>query len=88
MFNGQQFASGTVRFAPDDLFLLFTDGVLEVANARDEEFGLPALQTVMAANSGNPLSTALRAILNATDRHGHPTDDRSLLFIRALSSKP
>jgi sigma-B regulation protein RsbU (phosphoserine phosphatase) len=86
MFGGQQFESGTVEFAPDDLFLLFTDGVLEVANAADEEFGLPALQIVTAANSGKPLSAALHEILNATDRHGHPADDRSLLLVRALSS--
>ncbi len=84
MFGGQQFQSGTVQFARDDLFLLFTDGVLEVVNAADKEFGLPALQTVMAANCGNPLNANLQTILNATDRHGRSTDDRSLLFIRAL----
>ena len=84
MFGGRQFESGTAQCALDDLFPLFTDGVLEAANAADEEFGLPALQTVMAANSGNPLSADLQAILNATDRHGRSTDDRSPLFVRAL----
>jgi serine phosphatase RsbU (regulator of sigma subunit) len=39
-FGGEQFVSGSAQCAPDDLFLLLTDGVLEVANNKDEEFWL------------------------------------------------
>ena len=44
MFGGKPFVSGSVQFAPDDLFLLVTDGVLEVTNAEDEEFGLAGVK--------------------------------------------
>jgi hypothetical protein len=82
MFGGQRFVSESVQYAPGDLFLLFTDGLLEVTNAKDEEFGLAALKAVMSAHAGNPLNTTAQAVLDATDRHGHATDDRSLLLVR------
>jgi phosphoserine phosphatase RsbU/P len=60
MFSGQQFVSGSVQCAPDDLFLLLTDGVLEVTNDKDEEFGLAGVKTVISAHAGNPPSPTLR----------------------------
>jgi hypothetical protein len=82
MFGGEQFVSGSVQCAPDDLFLLFTDGVLEVTNAKDEEFGLARVKEVMSAHAGNPPSATLQAVLDATSRHGHATDDQSLLVVQ------
>ncbi len=82
MFGGQQFVSGSVPCAPDDLFLLVTDGVLEVTNARDEEFGLAGIKAVMAAHASNPPSAILEALLDATNRQGHAADDQSLLLVQ------
>jgi hypothetical protein len=82
MFGGQQFVSGSVQCAPNDLFLLLTDGVLEVANAKDEEFGLAGVKAVMSAHAGNPPSATFEAVLDATKRHGHATDDQSLLLVQ------
>ena len=42
MFDRQPFVSGTVGCAPDDLFLLLTDGLIEVTDKQGEEFGLGA----------------------------------------------
>jgi len=74
--------SGSVQCAPDDLFLLVTDGVLEVTNAEDEEFGLAGVKAVMSAQASNPPSAILQAVLDATNRHGHAADDQSLLFVQ------
>ncbi len=82
MFGGQEFVNGSVDCASEDLLLLFTDGLLEVTNADDEEFGLVAVKDVLAAHAGDPLNATLQAIVDATDRHGHATDDRSLLLVR------
>jgi serine phosphatase RsbU (regulator of sigma subunit) len=62
MFGGQPFVSGSVQCAPDDLFLLLTDGVLEVTNAEDEEFGLAGVKAVMSAHASNPPGAILRAV--------------------------
>jgi hypothetical protein len=82
MFGGQQFDSGSVQCAADDLFLMLTDGLLEVTNAKDEELGLDGVKAVMSANAGNPPSVILQAILDATNRHGQATDDQSLLLVQ------
>ena len=82
MFGGKPFVSGSVQFAPDDLFLLVTDGVLEVTNAEDEEFGLAGVKAVMSEHASNPPGAILQAVLDATNRHGHAADDQSLLFVQ------
>jgi sigma-B regulation protein RsbU (phosphoserine phosphatase) len=82
MFGGQEFVSGSVQCAPDDLFLLLTDGLLEVTNVKGEEFGLAGVKAVMSAHASNPPSAILLALLDATNRHGHATDDQSLLLVR------
>jgi hypothetical protein len=82
MFGGQQFVSGSVPCAPDDLFLLLTDGLLEVVNAQDEEFGLAGVKAVMSTHAGSPPRTTLQAVLDAIKRHGQATDDQSLLLVQ------
>jgi serine phosphatase RsbU (regulator of sigma subunit) len=82
MFDRQQFVSGSVQCAPDDLFLLLTDGLLEVTNARDEEFGLAGVTAVLSAHASNPINAIFQAVLDAASRHGRATDDQSLLLVR------
>jgi serine phosphatase RsbU (regulator of sigma subunit) len=82
MFGEQPFVSGSVQCAADDLFLLLTDGVLEVTNAEDEEFGLAGVKAVMSAHASSPPGAILRAVLDATNHHGRAADDQSLLFVQ------
>src|ERR1700686_75131 len=82
MFGGKPFVNGSVQCAPDDLFLLVTDGVLEVTNAEDEEFGLAGVKAVISAQASNPPSAILQAVLDATNRHGHAADDQSFFFVQ------
>lgn len=82
MFGGQHFVNGSVQCAPDDLFLMFTDGLLEVTNAQDEEFGLAGIKAVISEHAGSRPSGILEAVLDATNRHGHATDDQSLLLVK------
>ncbi len=85
MFAGQPFVSGSAQCAPDDLFLLVTDGVLEVTDARGEEFGLVGIKAVMAAHAGSPPGAILQAVLDATHHQGHAADDQSLLLVQCHS---
>jgi len=83
MFDGQQFVTGSVECAPDDLFLLFTDGLLEVEDSRGQEFALAGVKAVMSAQAGAPVSAIFQGILDAANRHGRATDDQSLLLVRS-----
>jgi sigma-B regulation protein RsbU (phosphoserine phosphatase) len=82
MFDGQHYVGGSVQAAPEDLFLLLTDGLLEVANAKDEEFGLGGVKAVISANGSEAVSTILKDVLDAAKQHGQATDDQSLLLVR------
>jgi sigma-B regulation protein RsbU (phosphoserine phosphatase) len=82
IFGGQQFVSGSVPCAPDDRFLLHTDGLLEVVNAQDEEFGLAGVKAVLSTHAGGPPGTTLQAVLDAIKRHGQATDDQSMLLVQ------
>ena len=62
---------------------MFTDGLLEIADAKGEEFGLAGVKAVMSTHACDPVSTIFREILGAAKHHGHATDDQSLLLVRA-----
>jgi hypothetical protein len=83
MFDGQSFASSTVESAPNDLFLLLTDGLLEVEDAQGEDFGLAGVKAVVSQHAGEPVKTIFQAILDAAKLHGRANDDQSLLIVRS-----
>jgi Stage II sporulation protein E (SpoIIE) len=82
MFDGQEYVRGTVQAAGNDLFLLLTDGLLEVTNAKDKELGLDGVRAVMSAHAMQPIAAIFQAVLDAANGHGHATDDQSLLLVR------
>lgn len=86
MFDGEKFVSGSVETAPDDVFLLLTDGLLEVTNAQGEELELDGIKAVMSAHAANPVNVIFQAIRDAANRYGHATDDQSLLLVRCRPS--
>jgi len=82
MLDQRQFVSASVECRPDDLFVLLTDGLLEVTNAKDEEFGLAGVRAVMAAHASSPSNAIFQAAVDAAACHGRVTDDQSLLLVR------
>lgn len=86
MFDHQDFDSASVQCAAQDLFLILTDGLLEVANAKGEEFGLAGIRPVLLAHATDPLSAIFEAILDAARLHGRAADDQSMLLVRRLTA--
>jgi serine phosphatase RsbU (regulator of sigma subunit) len=64
------------------LFLILTDGLLEVTNAKGEEFTLAGIKPVMLAHAVAPLDAIFNSIVDAVHRHGHAVDDQSMLLVR------
>jgi hypothetical protein len=83
MFDHQQYASSSVESDPGDIFLLLTDGVLEIENSKGEEFGLEGVKAVVRQHAGSSLQTIFQALLDATQHHGRASDDQSVLLARA-----
>ncbi|MFZ0734349.1 MAG: PP2C family protein-serine/threonine phosphatase [Candidatus Sulfotelmatobacter sp.] len=82
LIPGGRYASQRVSYSPRDLFLLLTDGITEVVNERDEEFGLARVEQLLSQHEDQPLSQIWETIMGEVKRHGVQQDDQSLLLLR------
>ena len=70
--------------APGDLFVIATDGILEIANRKEEEFGIERLKQIVATNSQAPLPHLAETILTKARAFGVQFDDETMLLVRRL----
>jgi serine phosphatase RsbU (regulator of sigma subunit) len=82
LIPGGRYASEHVSYAPLDVFLLLTDGITEVVNERDEEFGLMRLEQLLSQHAAQPLSRIWELVMGRVKQHGMQQDDQSLLLLR------
>lgn len=82
LIPGSPYASERVSYSPRDLFLMLTDGITEVANERDEEFGLARLERLLSQHADQPLSEIWELVIGEVRQHGVQQDDQSLLLLR------
>jgi hypothetical protein len=79
-----QFATSEVAAECGTLFALYTDGLLETANAAGEEFGVQRLKAELQKHAREPLEAIWRSIHESVARHGGQFDDQSMLLIRKM----
>jgi phosphoserine phosphatase RsbU/P len=82
LIPGGRYVSQRVSYSPGDLFLLLTDGITEVVNERDEEFGLARLEQLLSKLAAQPLSQIWELVMGEVKQHGAQQDDQSLLLLR------
>jgi Stage II sporulation protein E (SpoIIE) len=82
LIPGGRYASQRVSYSPGDLFLLLTDGITEVVNERDEEFGLARGEQLLNQHADPPLSRIWELVMGEVKQHGVQQDDQSLLLLR------
>ena len=84
LIPGGRYSSQRVTYFPRDLFLMMTDGISEVPDANDDEFGLDRLEQLLRDNAEQPLRQLWELIMGEVKRHGVPQDDQTLLLLRVL----
>jgi serine phosphatase RsbU (regulator of sigma subunit) len=85
LMPGSHYVTCRAPCAPGDLFVLFSDGVVEAADKSGEDFGIDRLEGEVLATASLPLKRILEAILAASSKHGRSEDDRSILLVRLLA---
>ena len=80
----ESFESSEIGAEHGDIFVLYTDGLLEVANAAGEEFGLDRLQTALQKHNKEPLDRICQSLQEIVAQHGEQSDDQSVLLIQRL----
>ena len=81
---GREFTAQETTYAAGDLFLVLTDGLTEVFDRSDREFGIEGVQAVLAEHARSPLAQVVEALLTAARAHGTQLDDQSMIVIRCL----
>lgn len=79
-----QYDSFSLDAAAGDLFIVATDGILEVADKHGEEFGIERLNTLIASGARDALPQLATKILDAARGYGRQLDDQTLLLVRCL----
>jgi len=72
-----------VELARGDRVVLYTDGLIEVFNDREEMLGVEGFEEIACQVARLPLPEMIRAILDRVEawRHGPPRDDVSLIVL-------
>lgn len=86
LIPGGRYASERVTYGPGDVFLLLTDGIPDVVNAQDEDFGMDRIEEILLAHAAEPLAQIWDAVLCAARNHGKQEDDQTLLLVRVRHS--
>jgi len=80
-----EYTSGEVTLRGQDVLVLFSDGVLETMNSRQELFRPQGvIQTIEQGPTGEPIAEMMDRIWDASEQHGHgrTEDDKTLLVLR------
>jgi sigma-B regulation protein RsbU (phosphoserine phosphatase) len=80
-----RFEQGAVAFSSGDLLVVFTDGVTEAENEREEEYGEPRLLAVVGGLGAGAAAEALKTVMSGVDAFVGRTrqhDDITALVMR------
>lgn len=83
-FSEATYTEKHTSFEPGDRCLLYTDGVLEASNARDEEFGATRLSEFVAVHAGIPANAACSALLETVltwSGHAQKSQQDDITFV-------
>jgi sigma-B regulation protein RsbU (phosphoserine phosphatase) len=77
---------GVAPFEPGDLLLLYSDGVTDVLNSAEEEFGAERLEEMLPTLAHLPLQGIVDGIVQQVERFvgGNLPDDLTILVARAV----
>ncbi len=84
MFESPRYFEGGARLRPGDLLAFYTDGIVESANAHDEEYGHDRLVKTMHEARSQSARTICQRVMDDVHRFsfGSP-DDRTMLVLKS-----
>ncbi len=85
LFEQGAFEADTATLARGDSLVLYTDGVVEPTDGRDDEFGVDRLEAAVRSASGRPAAAALRSVIETTrafSGQDQYDDDFTLVVVR------
>jgi serine phosphatase RsbU (regulator of sigma subunit) len=78
------FTGEPIELSAGDLVVVATDGVLEVCDRQEQEFGIERVERAITADARAPLKELAATILGSARGFGKQIDDQTLLMIRRI----
>jgi sigma-B regulation protein RsbU (phosphoserine phosphatase) len=89
VFKGADYAEGLVTLADGDVLVLYTDGITEVFNAEEDEFGEERLEELVVQHASQPADRLANLIVETAAAFGQEQgafDDETLVVIKRASA--
>jgi sigma-B regulation protein RsbU (phosphoserine phosphatase) len=85
LFEDPRYREGFAGLDEGDVLALYTDGITEAADARDEPYGVDRMIAMLHRARGRSAADICEAVVGDVCRHGgeQPQDDRTLVVIKA-----
>ena len=80
----QKFKVGAVRFQLGDILAIVTDGLTEVFDSQDHEFGMEPLKLILAEKSGGTLEHIAMEMRSRALHFGKQSDDQTVMLLRRI----
>jgi sigma-B regulation protein RsbU (phosphoserine phosphatase) len=77
-----EFKNDIVSTNPGDLYIIYSDGIIETTNRKGEDFGVERLQMILQDIFSLPTAEISEQIFSDLNAHGVSHDDQSLILIR------
>jgi sigma-B regulation protein RsbU (phosphoserine phosphatase) len=85
LFEDAQYDEMTIAAAPGDVFVFFSDGILDAASPDGEQFGRSRLESLVAESCGGSAEELADRIMNAVNQHtagADPFDDQTVVVLK------
>jgi hypothetical protein len=82
IFENYTFSSARLACEPGELLALVTDGITDVFDRGDQEYGLDRVKRYLQAHAAEPLADIADGLLRDASSYGVQLDDQTLLLIR------
>lgn len=82
IFENYAYSSARFECQPGETLALVTDGVTDVFDRGDQEYGLERVKRYLQDHAAEPLASIADGLLRDVSSHGAQLDDQTLLLIR------
>lgn len=91
MFEGMAYTSQTISLRPNDVLVVYTDGIAETRNSADLQFGREGIIKAVTSHRERSADEIQKAILDSVNSFSDNAplfDDRTLMVVKCLSTTP
>ena len=91
LFEDAEYDEFVFQAEPDDIFVFFSDGILDATNRSGELFGRRRLEKIIAECSSQPVESIVKSIFKAATEHASEVetfDDQTVVAIKVKGSTP